>query len=63
MPLVGCKSINKLLLHTLMGILIFYSPKYHVCLTNDTLSDVFFSLVFVKWIQINFPYTSKRYIR
>jgi len=35
-PLVGCKSINKLLLQTLICMLTFYSHKYHVCLTDDT---------------------------
>jgi len=35
-PLVGCKSINKLLLQTLICMLTFYSHKYHVYLTDDT---------------------------
>jgi len=65
-PLVGCKSINKLLLQTLICMLTFYSHKYHVYLTDDTFEwciIIFFCLVFVKWIQINFPYISKWYIR
>jgi len=39
-PLVGSKSINKILLQILIFMLTFYSLKYHVCLTDDTFSDV-----------------------
>ena len=53
-PLVGCKSINKHLLQTLICMLTFYSHKYHVCQQMIHSSDGLLLLFFFWYLLIEY---------